>query len=346
MPPALETRSAPADSVPVGPLDPERDPYRAFRQVLLSPDRVRELSQLRPGRVVLDTLKGWVVIVAGWALVAWRREWWAVALAIPAIGSAYYGLFIIGHDGMHRRLFRRRWLNDLWNDLLCQGPIGAITHVNNRNHLRHHQHLATAADPDRHKHTCFGKAEHGELVGFLSGLVGLVKTAVHVFRPNDHPVERAAEESSDGYSPRDVVVGLGVQASLATGLTLVIGWWAYPVLWLLPLYLFTYLADNFRSFAEHSHPESDRRADSHRLITFLSNPIERWFVAPNNMNYHAVHHLWPSIPYYNLPGADQAIRRHADAVGLEWRSSYVGYLARYWRAQPLQECRHGAEPQA
>jgi len=110
-------------------------------------------------------------------------------------------------------------------------------------------------------------------------------------------------------------------------------------LWLLPVYVFMYLGDNFRAFAEHSHPESDQQADTHRMVTFLSNPVERMLVAPMNMNYHTVHHLWPSIPYYNLPVADREIRARAQEMGLEWRGSYFAYLRRYWSALPLLECR-------
>jgi fatty acid desaturase len=129
------------------------------------------------------------------------------------------------------------------------------------------------------------------------------------------------------------------QTVLIGGLTWAIGWWAYPVLWLVPVYVFTFLGDNFRSFAEHSHPAPDREMNEHRLITFLSNPVERWFVAPMNMNYHAAHHLYPSIPYYHLATADQEMRQSPAASGLIWRRSYFGYLASYFRALPLDECR-------
>jgi fatty acid desaturase len=111
------------------------------------------------------------------------------------------------------------------------------------------------------------------------------------------------------------------------------------VLWLFPVYAFMFLGDNFRSFAEHSHPEGDQAADRHRLITYTSNPLERMLVAPMNMNYHTAHHLWPSIPYYNLPTADRLIRHHPDAAGLEWRGSYFAYLLTYWSALPIRECK-------
>ena len=317
-----------------------RDPYSPYRQTLLTSERVRDLSRLRPARVVADTVLCWALIVAAWAVAAHWTRWWVVLLVLPVIGSRYYALFILGHDGMHRRLFARRTANDWWNDLFCLGPIGAVTHINNRNHLRHHQYLATEADPDRHKHACFNKADGPELVGFLSGIAGFLRSARNVFAPPG-ALRPADDETAGGYTLRDVLLLGGIQVILISGLTLGVGWWAYPVLWLVPVYCFTYLGDNFRSWADHSFPEADARADEHRLVTYLSNPLERWFLSPMNMNFHAAHHLWPSIPYYNLPVADQEIRALPAAAGMEWRRSYLGYLLRYWLALPLEACRAG-----
>ncbi len=333
------TTAPPVTPAGASPSQRERDPYAPYRKLLLPAGEVRELSNLRPGRVVLDTVLCWLVIIGAWVAVARWTEWWLVAAVVPVIGARYYALFIIGHDGMHRRLFADRAINDLWNDVFCLGPIGGVTRLNNRNHLRHHQFLASEHDPDRHKHACFNKVDHGELVGFLSGVAGLTRSARNVFSPNQTPARKASDETDGTYSPRDVAILLAVQVTIAVGLTVGVGWWAYPVLWLAPVYGFMYLGDNFRSFAEHSHPENDAASDEHRLITYLSNPVERFFVAPMNMNYHATHHLWPSIPYYNLPRADRRIRGHPAATGIEWRGSYLRYLLRYWSAQPLEECR-------
>lgn len=125
------------------------------------------------------------------------------------------------------------------------------------------------------------------------------------------------------------------------------GWWAYPALWAMPVYLFTYLPNLVRSFVEHSHPEHDDVADDHRLVTFLSNPVERMFFSPMNMNYHIAHHLWPSIPYYNLPIADAELRSKPEALreGLNWRKTYFGYLWQYYVALPLTECRNSRHRQ-
>lgn len=314
-----------------------RDPYQPYRQQMLSPARVKELSRLRPSRALADIVISWLLIVTAWGLVAWHTTWWSIAIAMIVVGTRYYALFIIGHDGLHRRLHPDRSTNDLISDTLIFAPIGAITRLNNRNHLAHHQHLATDEDPDRHKHACFNKTDLTELLGYVSGLTSILKSVRNVFFASGR--QPKGEPRGDGYSGRDIVLLLTVQALLIGGLTATFGWWGWPLLWLVPVYLFTYLGDSVRSFAEHSHPQNDVAADEHRLLTYDSNFIERVFFAPMNMNYHAAHHLWVAIPYYNLPAADAEMRAHPLARELEWRSSYSGYLIRYALALPLEECR-------
>ena len=311
-----------------------RDPYRRYRRTLLAGHELRELTRLRPSRAVADVGFLWLQILAAWTCVALWTRWWVVLLAIPVIGTRYYALFIIGHDGMHRRVLRDARANDLFCDLLIFGPIGAITRLNKRNHLAHHRHLATEDDPDRHKHACFNKSSQSEYLMFLTGLASVLPVIRNVFGRGDGG---SAKEHS--YGPRDLVILFAWQALLIGGLTWAIAWWAYPLLWLVPVYVHMYLGDLVRSFLEHSHPESDDKADEHRLVTYLSNPLERAFFAPRGMNFHAAHHLWPAIPYYNLERADTTIRGRADSDGLTWRRSYLGYLVRYYLALPLVECR-------
>jgi fatty acid desaturase len=321
------------------PAPSERDPYEPYRSALLTPARVRELSRLQPRRVVRDVALAWLAILAVWALAAVHTTWWTLALAAVVVGSRYYALFIIGHDGLHRRLFDDRVTNDLVTDTFIYGPLGAVTRLNNRNHLAHHRHLATERDPDRHKHACFNKTDLTELLGYLSGITTVGRSIRNVFLRHGPPSASPSAAADDRYTVRDVAILVGVQATLIGGLTWAFGWWGWPLLFLAPVYVFTYSADSLRSFAEHSHPEADARADEHRLVTYVSSPLERLFLAPMNMNFHAAHHLWVSIPYYNLPVADAEMRAHPLARGLEWRGSYVGYLVRYALALPLPECR-------
>src|SRR2546423_1669093 len=157
------------------------DPYQPFRKGLLSPKRVRELSELRPARAIRDTLWLWTGILLAWCLVAWYPRWWSALIAIPIISTRYYALLIVGHDGIHRRLFRSPRWNDWFADLFVFGPVAAITRVNNQNHLGHHRHLTTAADPDLHQFTCTNKHQWHLLLGYLSGVTSLWRSFKNVF---------------------------------------------------------------------------------------------------------------------------------------------------------------------
>jgi fatty acid desaturase len=320
-----------------------RDLYSRYRRSLLPPERVRELSRRRPRRVIRDTTICWAIVLAAWFGAAAIGTWWALAVAVVLVGTRFYALFIIGHDGLHRRLFDTTARNDLFADLLVFGPIVAITRINNRNHLLHHQYLGSEDDPDRHKHACFNKATRPQLASYLTGASSIVTSARHVFvrNANGRRSEGNAKsaDTKRRYNLRDIAILVSWQAALIALLSWLFGWWGYLVLWWLPIFVFVVLGDNLRTFAEHSHPQSDADADQHRLVTNTPGWLERQFLSPMNMNYHAAHHLWPSIPYYNLPAADAEMRKAADADLITWRGSYLAYLWRYYRALPLAECK-------
>lgn len=308
------------------------NPYTPYRTELLSPQRVKELSKLRPIVPVCHTALWWACIVVAWAACSIWTTWWVVLLAIPVIGNRYYAIFLIGHDAFHRRILQDVRKNDRYSDLFLLGPLGAITRLNKKNHLNHHTYLSSTEDPDRHKHSCSSKSDHPSMLGYLTGFTLLGSSIKNVFLGGG---ESEKKDTESRHTKLDLLILIGWQVLLIGGLSYFVAWWAFPVLWLLPVYIFTYLADSFRSFAEHSQPYVDSEADKHRLISYRAPRLERVLFAPQNMNFHATHHLWPSIPYYNLPIADAEM---LESEGVEIRMSYISYLSSYFRQLPLVEC--------
>jgi fatty acid desaturase len=312
--------------------------YHPFRQTILSRDELRELSTLRPARAVVNTLVNWLAILGAWTLVAMLPSWLTVVPAVLIVGTRYYALAIIGHDGLHRRVFPDQWTNDLYNDLLIMGPIGAITRVNRLNHIEHHRITASTVDPDRHKYLHDGKEPTLPFLVFLTGLANVWPTIRNIFLRKSRQVAVVQEPVLESYKLRDIAILVAWQAVLIIGLSYAIGWWAYPILWLIPVYLFAYRADLVRVFCEHSMMQSDKTADeSLRMVHYDSNWLELQFFAPNNMNCHVAHHLWPGIPYYNLPLAEEKVRswdlKNGSHGQIVWRASYCVYLVDYffWR---------------
>lgn len=316
------------------------DPYLPFRHELLSPEEVRELSRIEPGRALRDAAWLWAQIVAAWTAAALWPVWWVVGPAIVVVGTREYALQVIGHDGIHRRLAAGRRRNDLLSDLLCMAPVGAITRINGRNHRLHHRLLAREGDPDRFKYDETAKESHLGTFVFLAGLSGLLRVLQNVFlqplRAGGALEPKGERESTgrsaQGYAARDLALLGAWQGALVVGLSAAVGWWGYPLLWLLPVYAFTFCPNLARQFLEHAHSEPG--ADRHRLKSFVSNPVERVLMAPCNMNHHAAHHLWPSIPYYRLPEADRRLRERSRSDRIHWKRSYAEALGEWLRARP------------
>ena len=77
-------------------------------------------------------------------------------------------------------------------------------------------------------------------------------------------------------------------------------WWAYPLLWLVPLFTWQMVITRIRNIAEHAVvPDSHDPLRNTR--TTHANFLERLFIAPYYVNYHLEHHLLFYIPCYNLP---------------------------------------------
>ena len=133
---------------------------------------------------------------------------------------------------------------------------------------------------------------------------------------------------------------LTANAVIFVGLTLAGVWWAYPLLWLLPLMTWMMVVTRVRNIAEHA-VISDNLDPLRNTRTTLANRLERLFLAPYYVNYHLEHHLFFYVPAYNLPKIHAWLMAgpHRDRLEIEhgYRSVLVSATAR-----PVSEDRPGA----
>tara|TARA_B110001469_G_scaffold48991_1_gene47762 strand:- start:862 stop:1299 length:438 start_codon:yes stop_codon:yes gene_type:complete len=69
--------------------------------------------------------------------------------------------------------------------------------------------------------------------------------------------------------------------------------------WFVPFISWTQLINRWRRIAEHSGIEHQPLEMQTR--TTKHNFISRLLLSPKNIAYHCEHHMFPSIPQYNLP---------------------------------------------
>jgi fatty acid desaturase len=295
---------------------------------LLPPDdpRLRELAHKRPGRVILDALRSYAIILcAFWLLYVEPR---AAVLCFLMIGTQQYALYILGHDGTHSNLARDRSWNDRLTTAFLYAPFGTQVRSAREGHLKHHRTLGTEEDPDRKIHTSANKRTSSEFVVFLLGLTTLpmVLGRVLAFKGRGTVTPTV---SSPGGGLRARVPVLIAQALVFAAIWALFPAWYYLVFWMLPVYSMVFLSDQLRAFCEHAQLHlSDAEGDAQRLTTFRPNWLERTLFAPHNMCHHAEHHLWPFIPYYNLPAAAALVRGCPE---IEVRTSYAAYVLRHFR---------------
>ena len=118
---------------------------------------------------------------------------------------------------------------------------------------------------------------------------------------------------------------IAVNAVLFAGLALAGVWWAYPLLWLVPLLTWMMVITRIRNIAEHAVvPDSNDPLRNTR--TTKANLIERALVAPYFVNYHLEHHLLYYVPCYNLPKLHAILMRGPHAARMEMQPNYLSVL--------------------
>lgn len=296
-------------------------------------DLFREVIERRPWRVVVDVAICYAAIVASFVLMACAPGWWSSVIAFIVIGNRQYALSILTHDGDHRTLFARRATNDLFARAIVCAPVGVDFDGERENHIRHHRQLALETDPDRYLYSVTDKSTPASFLLFLTGLTMFPRA----LRKAMHGSARAAAPVPFSVAIRKFATRRGgtfvAQALIFTALCVRFGPWAYLAYWIAPLYVFGFVPHKIRMFCEHAQPIApDSEADANRMITFLPSRLERLLFAPYNLNFHAEHHMWPYVPYYNLA------RLHAltvERTGVEVRTGYSGFLVAYLKKLPL-----------
>jgi fatty acid desaturase len=319
------------------------DIERRIRQAI-APSQLRQWLTLNPTRAYRDIILDWLGIGLGLAIAAQFQTLWSYAIAIVLIGNRQYALFILAHDAIHGALHPNRRLNDSLARWLVYGPMFMALEDARRNHLQHHRHMGTPADPDRYLHTFEGKNSPFAFLLYCSGLATFGKTVLKVtpfglMTSRRLPTSTSNTGATPPQNPFKDYVKQRLPVLIWQPLLIWLFWlsplpiWAYLLLWVFPIYALVFVPDEIRAFCDHGvlrHPASS--GDFLRLVSFRPPLWEAAMLAPHHMHYHAEHHLWPAIPHYKLHLAHGAVR---DRREITVRRSYLGFLWRVVRSLPL-----------
>jgi fatty acid desaturase len=293
----------------------------------------REIMEVTPGLVAYNFayLAGAWAVALGSIVVFWLHPaWYTFALAFLLVSSRHQALLNLEHEAIHGKFVAGRRGNALIGRWLCAAPVGSPFEASRARHLSHHRLLATDEDPDHDLHAGQDKrTRSGLFKHFAGGVVGGYAGMVLMGPPRKEG--GPAAPGSRGRDARSIALA---QAALFGGFTLAFDWWVYPALWVAPLVTVTVLGHLVRSFVEHAITDDEMPEHGNRLITIPAPFVERFMVAPYWMNYHAEHHLLPSVPAPRLKLLHKRLEGRDDVPPVLIRPSYSQALRRYVRALP------------
>ncbi|MFN8863825.1 MAG: fatty acid desaturase family protein [Flavobacteriales bacterium] len=266
--------------------------------ITIDRDRLKEIYQPEWLRLVLDLLLDWgVIILSAWLALAYLNLLTYI-LAVIVIGARMHALAVLMHDVSHFRFLNNRKLGDFIINLFVCWPMFVTVAKYRANHLKHHQHLNTSEDPDwiaKESHPAFKHPQTRwqfllRLFTYLIGVQG-IRDVVWIFKRLSKQGKVKGKREYGG-----IIFNLGLFAAL----TVFEFWVPYLLFWIVPFFTTLLMFQYIRSFAEHF---GDLEYDNlyHSIRTVNPNLIERFFIAPHNISYHMEHHLYPGVPYHNLP---------------------------------------------
>jgi len=252
----------------------------------------------------------WLIILAVMVLCARFFNPATYFLAILIIGARMHALAILMHDATHYRFVKNRKWNDILTNFLTTYWLFTTIEAYRKNHLAHHRHLNTDHDPDWvaklgvSKFT-FPKTKAAFTKTILSYLFmyhGLTDALGFLKRFDG---QRQPTKTTAGKK----IARIGFYSLLFIGLSLTGGWKYYLLFWIIPYLSSFFMFQYIRSVAEHfGDLKYENELNGSRSIR--ANDLERFFLSPHNVGYHLEHHLYPAVPFYNLPRLHQLLMKH------------------------------------
>jgi len=246
--------------------------------------------------------------------------------AVLVVGTRQHALFVIAHDAAHYLLYDNRLMNEIVGraSAMLQGLSMCSYRVI---HRMHHNNLYGELDPDTALHGGYprGRAYLAKkLLKDISGLTAWKTYAYFLFaapglntatnvalRPLDDTSQKLRSEARHD---RNAVVAFHVLMFVLFAMS---GYLLqYLVLWVLPLLTVVQPILRLRAIAEHG-ATTDFSSPLTAARTNVAPAWLEWLIFPHQVNYHIEHHLYASVPHYNLPALHRALEEHGVLGGAE-----------------------------
>jgi fatty acid desaturase len=282
----------------------------------LSMDQRKRLSRKTdfPGLQNIAVHFGLIIII-GWLILA-QIPYWPLLMILQGILLIF--LFTLLHETIHRTAFRTKWIN-IVVARICGFILLLPTEWFRYFHLEHHRHTQDSTrDPELNVPK---PKTRWQYVIHISGLPVWL-SQLRVFLKN------AFRQCEDSFVPKPKHRRIRTEALLmlvcyflTIGISIFLNLYALLYIWILPLFLGQPFLRLYL-LAEHAGcPHSTNMFENSRT-TFTNFFIRKlaW-----NMSFHAEHHIYPAVPFHQLPELHELTRPNLQ----ETENGYLRFNIKY-----------------
>jgi fatty acid desaturase len=283
----------------------------AFKKQLRDAIPQQELKALhrRRGPVHLAYAARQFAIIAGCSVALWYftnpLAW--IPFAVLQ-GFTFFNMTTLLHEVVHSSVFDKR--RPRWNralGLLYASTSGISASQFTRWHLDHHDNLGSwEDDPKRHWLSPKRNARWYKLLYCTPALIAIYfRAAANEARSYPKELRRRIA--------RERVATIVLQLGVATLLVLAGGWGAMLRVWAVPYFLVFPVAFTLNRLGQHYDIDPGHPL---KWSTVMA-PSRLWDFLFVYSNYHAEHHYFPSVPFYNLRKLHLRLRPLYAQLGLK-----------------------------
>lgn len=295
---------------------------------------LRELSVLDPLQGVGAFAMDWLMVFAAIYLSEKFFNPFIYILAVLFIGTRQHAIAILSHDAAHYRILNNRKWNVWLTNVLSSYPMFVQLEIYRLSHIYHHQHTNTEQDPDVIYQKNLPDYQFPMTHKKLLKIFALDFLGVGMIANFKRAARYALDPEIKGAVAKDLAetkwLRISFYVTLVALLTVFGGWKLFLMYWLLPLFWVLPAILRLRNISEHYGLSRVNELKGSRDV--VCGSVEAWLLAPHNVHLHLVHHLYPSIPFYNLKAFHQVLMRiPAYRDGCHKNSTYLVGKESVWK---------------
>lgn len=228
-------------------------------------------------------------------------------------GLSMSTLSVLSHESSHN-LLTRKPVVDRWIGFVCGVPLLFSAMGYRIMHPLHHKFLRSERDPDDIENV----TKDSRFLRWIYVLVFFFSVYLYLVMVPANAVLHAKSREEKVSVIVEFIAMIGIVA---------LGWIYLPVHWmvegwLMPLLVAGQIA-NIRGISEHGMTTGGNEMTDTRTIA--TNPVLSFLMC--NINYHMEHHLYPGVPWYNLPKVHKILLDEYTAAGSSVYTSYWKFLS-------------------